>query len=365
MKKRLKAIICLSLALVMLIPALVSCNKDDVPDGYKLVACEGDKFRLYVPTAWISNTESGITGAYSTVDENASVCVYLLDAQKDITLAEYWSQCEKNYSDSFEDFTVTAKDEKYSLGGVKAICVEFSLTKKVTPDDIPENVEKAEKAKYKYIQVIASFDGEMYTLIFGAPEENYDKHIATVKGEDSDGEFVGIIPYFEFTKDPYYPDEEKKFSHKVEAPEGMKLVSTDERPYRFFVPEAWQTDYRSALSAAYYSEDDKSNVSLQGHMLGIDNMPIEDYWKQSENKYISLYGDDYKLITTEGTLKMGGEKSVRYTYTVKSGESEYKIMQSVCIKGAMAYVFTYTSTPDKFDSHIDDVNKMLDAFSIR
>ena len=365
MKKRIKAIICLTLVLLMLVPSLVACNKDGVPDGYQLIACEGDKFRLYVPTAWISNTESGITGAYSTVDENASVCVYLLDADKEISLADYWSQCEKNYADSFENFTVTAKDEKYSLGGAKAICIEFSLTKKVTPDDIPENVEKTEKVKYKYLQVISRFDGDMYTLIFGAPEEIYDKHIATVKGEDSDGEFAGIIPYFEFTRDPYYTDKEKKFSHKVEAPEGMKLVSTDERPYRFFVPEAWQADYRSALSAAYYSEDDKSNVSLQGHMLGVDNMAIEDYWKQSEDKYRSLYGDNYALISEDGTLKMGGEKSVRYTYTVKNGENEYKIMQSICVKGAMAYVFTYTSTPDNFDSHIEDVNKMLDAFFIR
>ena len=365
MKRRIRAIFCLCLALLMLIPTLVACNKDGAPDGYKLVACEGDKFRLYVPTSWMENTESGITGAYSTVDENASVCVYLLDADKEISLADYWNQCEANYTDIFEEFAVAAKDEKYSLGGQKAICVEFSLKKAVTPDDIPENVEKTEKVKFKYIQVISRFDGEMYSLIFGAPEEIYDKHIGTVKGEDDDGEFAGIIPYFEFTKDPFYTDEEKKFSHKVEAPDGMKLVSTEERPYRFFVPEIWQTDYRSALSAAYYSDEDKSNVSLQGHMLGVDNMSIEDYWKQSEYKYKSLYGDGYTLISADGTLKMGGEKSVRYTYTVKSGENEYKIMQSICIKGAMAYVFTYTSTPDKFDSHIEDVNKMLDAFFIR
>ena len=349
----------------MLVPTLVACNKDGVPDGYQLIVCEGDKFRLYVPTSWISNTESGITGAYSTVDENASVCVYMLDVSAEIPLADYWSECEANYTDSFEDFTVISKDEKYSLGGSKAICVEFSLTKKITSDDIPENVEKTEKVKYKYLQVISRFDGDTYTLIFGAPEANYDKHIATVKGEDSDGEFAGIIPYFEFTRDPYYTDEEKEFSHKVEAPEGMKLVSTEERPYRFFVPETWQADYRSALSAAYYSEDDKSNVSLQGHMLGVDNMALEDYFAQSEDKCKSLYGDGYTLVSKDDTLLMGDQKSLRYTYTVKSGENEYKIMQSICVKGAMAYVFTYTSTPDKFDSHLEDINKMLDAFLIR
>lgn len=365
MIKKIKAIACFTLVLILLIPSLVACNKDGAPDGYKLVACEGDKYRLYVPTSWIENTNSGITSAYSTVDENATVAVYLIDGYKGVSIAEYWAECEESYKVSFTDYKLEKIDEKSSLGGQKAIMVKFSAKKIVTADDIPENVDGAKEEIFKYIQVIASFEGEIYTLIFGASEKNYDKYISTVEGSDDDGDFVGIIPYFEFSSDPYYPKDEKKFSNKVEAPEGMKLVSTEERPYRFFVPESWQTDYRSALSAAYYSETDKSNVSLQGHMLGIDNMALEDYWKQNEQKYINLYGDNYKLLSTEETLKMGEEKSVRYIYTVKSGNNEYKVMQAICIKGAMAYVFTYTSTPELFDSHIDDVNEMLDAFEIR
>ena len=363
--KKIKAIISLTLVCLMLIPMLVSCNKDGAPDGYKLVASEGDKFRLFVPSSWISNTESGITGAYSTVDENASVCVYMIDGYKDVAIGDYWAECDENYKTSFSEYKLDSLDEKSSLGGKKAILAKFSAKKKVTSDDIPDNVDAIKEETYKYIQVISSFEGEIYTLIFGANEEMYNKYVNTVEGSDDDGEFAGIIPYFEFSSDPYYPKDEKKFSHKVEAPEGMKLASTEERPYRFFVPESWQTDYRSALSAAYFSDSDKSNVSVQGHMLGIDDMSLEDYWRQSEQKYINLYGENYKLIESDSTLKMGKNNSARYTYTIKSGENEYKVMQVFCVKGAMAYIFTYTSTPELFDSHMDDVNKMLDAFTIR
>ena len=365
MIKKIKAIACLTLVLLLLIPSLVACNKDGAPDGYKLVACDGDKYRLYVPTSWIANTDSGITSAYSTVEENATVAVYMIDGYKGVSIADYWAECEESYKASFTDFKLEKIDEKSSLGGQKAIMVKFSAKKIVTADDIPENVGGTKEETFKYIQVIASFEGEIYTLVFGASEKNYDKYIGTVEGSDDDGDFVGIIPYFEFSSDPYYPKDEKKFSHKVEAPDGMKLVSTEERPYRFFVPEEWYIDYRSALSAAYFSEDDKSNVSLQGHMLGIDNMSIEDYWKQNEQKYINLYGENYKLLETDNTVKMGGNSSAKYIFTVTSGKNTYKVMQTVCVKGAMAYVFTYTSTPELFDSHIDDVNKMLDAFAIR
>ena len=363
--KKIKAIICLALLCLMLIPMLVSCNKDGAPDGYKLVASEGDKFRLFVPTSWIANTESGITGAYSTVDENASVCVYMIDGYKDVAIGDYWAECDESYKESFSGYTLESLDEKSSLGGKKAIVAKFSAKKKVTANDIPDKVDATKEETYKYIQVISSFEGEIYTLIFGATEEMYNKYAGTVEGADDDGEFAGIIPYFEFSSDPYYPKDEKKFSHKVEAPEGMKLASTEERPYRFFVPESWMTDYRSALSAAYFLDSDKSNVSLQGHMLGVDDMSLEDYWKQNEQKYKNLYGENYTLIETDTEAKMGGNNSAKYIYTVKSGNNTYKIMQTVCVKGAMAYVFTYTSTPELFDSHIDDVNKMLDAFTVR
>ena len=78
MKRTAKFVLALILCLLMIFP-LASCAKSDVPDGYQLVACEGDCFRLYVPTQWVPNTASGVTGAfYSSVDA-ASVAVYVAD----------------------------------------------------------------------------------------------------------------------------------------------------------------------------------------------------------------------------------------------------------------------------------------------
>lgn len=366
MAKILKRTLSLCLAALMLMSLLVACNDEDIPDGYKLVACEGDEFRLLVPTSWISNTESGITGASSSVDENASVRVYLADGKGNMTAAEYVDECEVLYSECFEGYESISRDDKYSLGGKRATAIEFSVMKAVTSDDIADNVDKVKTEKYKYMQVSAVFEDEMYSLIFGASEKAYDDNISVFKGEDNeDGDFAGIVPYFEFTGDKYYTEDEKKFSSKVECPENMKLVSTEERPYRFFVPENWQPDYKSMLSAAYYSEGDRSNVSLQGHMLALDDMKLEDYVRQSEKKYENLYGENFKRISFDDTQKMGEHDAYRCTYEVKSGDETYLILQSVTIKGAMAYVFTYTSTTELFDTHMSDVEKMLTEFEIR
>lgn len=364
MKKRIIAVLCCFVLLQTLMLSLTSCSGDDIPDGYQLVVCEGDKFRLYVPASWISNHESGITGAYSSVDENASVCVFVADTDK-TTLADYWNECEENYRDSFTDLEITDKDEKASLGGKKALSVKFSATRKITSQDTPDGVDKAEDVKYKYLQIMAIYEDDIYVLLFGADHESFDKHISTVEGADNDdGEFAGIIPYFAFS-DEYYSDDEKKFSDKVECPDGMQLVSTDKRPYRFFVPTSWQPDYRSSISGAYYSDSDRSNVSLQGHMLGIDDMSLEDYLKQNESKYRELYGEGYELIECDKEAFMGDQKSYKCVFKVVSGGNTYKVLQSFCVKGAMAYVFTYTSTLESFELHLSDVDMMLDAFEIR
>ena len=90
--KRISAIILLC---VMMVSLLASCGeRSEIPEGYQLVACEGDCFRLYVPTqGWMPNTVSGVTGAFFSMDENASVHVYVADDAGEMGIEEYWEKC--------------------------------------------------------------------------------------------------------------------------------------------------------------------------------------------------------------------------------------------------------------------------------
>ena len=91
MKKRCLKIIALLLLSAMIIASFAACSKGDVPEGYQLAVCEGDKFRLYVPTqGWMPNVMGGVSGAFSSLEENASVSVYIADDAGDMTLEEYW-----------------------------------------------------------------------------------------------------------------------------------------------------------------------------------------------------------------------------------------------------------------------------------
>ena len=365
MIKKFKAIICFILIAVMLIPSLASCSTDKAPDGYKLVACDGDKFRLYVPKSWVANTDSGITSAYYSVEENAFVSVSIAEDRDGRKLSEYFDACKSKYEGQLTDYTFVSEDRKVSLGGMAAYQIIFTVTRKVTDKDNKTDVEAISGVKYKYLQMFSEFEGDIYVLTFSCPEEKFEAHKGTVLGaEGDDGDFSGIIPYFQFNSEAYSVDG-KKISDKVVAPEGMKLISTDKRPYRFFVQKNWIMDTRSALSAAYYSAEDKSNVSLQAHMSTGEAPNLEDFFATTDIKYKNIYGDNYKLISKVDDAKMGEYNAIQFVFSVKSGDAEYILMQTVCAKGEMYYIFTYTSTPELFDTHMGDVEGMLAAFRIR
>ena len=344
------------LVLVTVVAMFASCKQDDTPDGYQLITCEGDKFRLYVPTqGWMPNTTGGVTSAFFSQSENASISVYKAQDAGEMSIDEYFAYCDEKFTSELDGYKLSGT-EKCILGGVAAKKIVF------TADNLFQNSDgKFEKTTYKYTQVIARYDGEMYILVYSAPLEYYDSHIEEFDG-NSDG--AGVIPYFKFAK-PYSSGEDKKYSDKVEVPEGMKLASTDERAYRFFVPTAWQINKRTDMSAAYYSEGDRSNVSVQLYICGTGDevQSVDTYFARCEKSYTELFAS-YTLISSED-IKMSGIDAKKYVMNITSGGIDYKMMQVIVKKGDAIYCITYTATAENYDLHTSDVEQMIEVFEIR
>lgn len=341
---------------ILLIPALAACSQDGTPDGYQLVVCEGDKFRLYVPTQWTPNTSGGITGAIYSITENASVNVYVADGAEGMSIDDYWTACDERYRDELQEYKPNEKAEKILLGGKEA-------HKHVYSAKIPVRDEKSGKTEtqiYKFMQIMAIYDGEMYVLLYSAPEQYYDSHVAEVEG-DTNG--VGIVPYFTFAE-PYVSDKNaKEFSSDVAAPAGMKLISTDERAYRFFVPTNWIVNNRTDATAAYVSSSDSSNVSVQMYMTSNEAQTVEEYWTVCENSYKELFAKCELMSSSQ--IEMDGIGAMRYDISVSTGGSDYKITQAIVKKGSVFYCITYTALSENYDKHTADVQKMIESFDIR
>ena len=356
MKKTVKLISALLLCLII-ISTFASCSQSDVPDGYQLVALEGDCFRLYVPTQWVVNTSSGVTSAYYSAVDNASVSVQKVDDAGDATLSEYWTVCDERYKNELADYKAEDKTEKIVLGGKAAEKHVFTASITVYSETEKKNITST----YKFMQVFAINEGEMYVFTFSAPEETYGTLLETVEGNAQD---EGMIPYFKFAEAYKLDDGEKEFSDKETAPEGMKLASTDERPYRFFVPKDWKINNRTDATAAYASDSDRSNVSVQMYMSADNTETVEKYWERLCTSYEGMFSE-FDVVSDE-KIKMSGIDAHKYTYTVTSGGQSYKMVQAIVRKGEMFYCVTFTAASDEsFDKYISDVDKMIASFKLR
>ncbi|NLW74046.1 MAG: DUF1795 domain-containing protein [Clostridiales bacterium] len=149
----------------------------------------------------------------------------------------------------------------------------------------------------------------------------------------------------------------------VEVPKGYKLVSGDDVPYRFYAPTQWSVGTGTGNPMAYYSIDDRSMVIITTYVPeeGLDT--IAGFWDYTEQKYKDIYGDYEFIEKSETTL--GGRDALRCVFTATIGEGHYKVMQVITTYKNYFYVLTYTSLPENFDSHLDEVNGMIGVFEFR
>lgn len=147
----------------------------------------------------------------------------------------------------------------------------------------------------------------------------------------------------------------------TDVPEGMKLASESNVPYKFYVPTAWVTQDGDNLSMAYYSVADQSSVQVLAYA---DSMTIDEYWAKCCEDYSKAFAEfipEEKVVDTV----LGEKAAKQYTYTVKHSEKEYKMLQVVTSRDNLIYTMIYTSTPELFDSHIEQVEEMIEVFRFR
>jgi hypothetical protein len=169
---------------------------------------------------------------------------------------------------------------------------------------------------------------------------------------------------FRFDSEPFVSDKPvNTVDPDADAPDGMKLASNDDVAYRFYVPSTWTLDVSLPTSSAYVSESDRSNVNVTVYMPEATQMTAEEYWSQCEQQLSSVL-DDYTLLsTTPATLDTRPANT--YVYTATIGGNLYRFAQTVASYRGMVYTLTYTAAEDVFDSHLDELGKMIAAFEFR
>ena len=350
MKKRMIVrMLCAMLAICMLAGSLVACSKEaEVPDGYQYATCKGEYFRLFVPTQWNVNTESGVSGAYYSLAEGTAVS--MAEVVFDPPAAE--GEAKTATLEDFYNAHLAGISEMSGYAAEKTFDATLGSYK---AKDITYTAAKGGDA-YRFRQVLTKVEGRFYLFTYSSKADTFEKWLDTVDG---------ILENVMFYAYPYEGTENEKKLPKVDSiPDGMKLVTGNDVAYRFFAPQDWVVGDAEAAALVYASDTDRSNVTVMGYVPDTDGYSVADYWENTEKHYKdSLEG--YTLAAEPREETMGGRKATVYEYSYSLGGVAYKCRQVVCVYSYMIVVMTYTALPENYDAHLADVEAMQGALTFR
>lgn len=337
MKQKLVKVLCLVLAILSVV-FVSSCKKveSDIPEGMQSASVEGAPFRLYVPTNWNLNTQSGISGAYLSTKLGISVNADWIPADDGETLESFFNSCIESYQKKFENFEKTEESD-IVVDSRKAKKLTFSLN--------------YQGEKYKIMRAFVKCDNNFVIFSYKAKADYYDSYL-------KDAEAMLEVFRLSYSDDVVRPEEKDK-----NTPEGMKIASGDSVEYRLYVPENWIVNSKNSVAGAYYSDDNRSNVTLTSYSP-TQNTALDDYWKQCEEKYGQMY-ENYSLITCVTGAELGKRPAIDNTFSFELDEIRYMQRQVMCVYADRIYTLTYTSTPENFGMLEDDVKRIINSFTFR
>ena len=146
------------------------------------------------------------------------------------------------------------------------------------------------------------------------------------------------------------------------VPDGMRRIESETIGVDLIVPEEWTDSMSTGAVGAYCSNNDSTNVTVMAWNVDASTT-LDSWWELYEDEF-NLVFDDFKLENTE-TTTLGGVAANKYTYTAKLGENEFKYVQCACLHWGMVYVLTFTTTPDKYETHAEEFSDMISNFAFR
>lgn len=386
------------LLLAMLCGTMIACSDQKTPTGMQDVSVAGQDYMLFVPLTWVSNSRSGVSGAYYTTrdhsekgEELANHAKYwTITAQKvaddAADLDAYWAKLAAYYAESYEEFTVipykAATEDKAEQvyrqtslhvdDAERSLCAAqvYEFTAKVT--EFAPTAEQTEQAPMtfvrKYCQVICrAKDGSgYYVLTYSAREEDYATFIGSFIHDLPEGTVVGE---FLILTEKSTVTEQELFKDP-DAADNMIPASTNEMPYRFFVPSTWRVGNTTEYPCAF-APSGSANVTVTMYTPSNVALSVDQYWQGYCLPEYEAVFDSFTVSeqVVEGTI--GVEKTTKnaktYTFEGSIGGKTYQYKQTVIVHSSLIYCITYTAlaSDGSFAQYEADYQAMLDSFTFR
>ncbi len=148
-------------------------------------------------------------------------------------------------------------------------------------------------------------------------------------------------------------------------PDGMLMTENAAGDYSFFYPEEWIVDRNDGMVMVHVSESDASSVSVSSFAPPREGMTtLEDYL---ENGYVNHIKDSVANVEIDSenftAATLSGRDARRIEFSATVGEKDFRFLQVITLNtDGYIYIVTYTSTPDFFETHLENVEKIITEF---
>lgn len=139
--------------------------------------------------------------------------------------------------------------------------------------------------------------------------------------------------------------------------------------YKIEYPKSWRLDTSRIMGTEFFlftpleNQTDKfsENVSLIIQDLGGENINLETY-KTISDKQITDFATEPTIF--ESVIKKVNDKEYfRLVYAMTQGKTRLKITSFCYIKNGKAYLITFTTELEKFETYKETGEKILNSFS--
>ena len=158
------------------------------------------------------------------------------------------------------------------------------------------------------------------------------------------------------------------------VPSDMSYLASETGDYYLIYPQNWLTETTVGMTSVYTEDAYRSSVIVTANELPAEMTSIEQYWEQYTEQFRAQFSDFEMVDPEPSDVTVGKEQKdyggvtaegKKYRYRATVGDVEYQWSQVFFLHNATLYTVTYTAKAAVYDSHTDDVDKILAYFAIR
>ncbi len=146
-----------------------------------------------------------------------------------------------------------------------------------------------------------------------------------------------------------------------------KMVKYTGKNFEMLYPASWAKQEKSnAIFFLTPKENEKDlfqeNVNLMLQDLSQQPMSIEQYTELTKKQVIDNFGTS-AIVSLKNTT-IAGQQAKEFIYNMNYQGKSLKLKQYWFVKGNIAYLFSYTAEPAKYEKYESIVTEMIKSFKI-